>query len=79
MQTLSNQLLIHGLLLWFSPRNPLMDGLSKCGWESPDLQMEKNIECCLKAIIKAAVSMASVSQRNINKNNNKKMQQYSTH
>lgn len=38
MKTLSNQLLIHGLLLWFSPRNPLMDGLSKCGWESPDLQ-----------------------------------------
>lgn len=61
-QTLSNQSLIHGLLLWLSPMNPLTDGLSKCGWESPDLQYgilnKKNIMCHLKQLIKAAVFMA---------------------
>lgn len=71
---LSNQSLIHGLLVWFfSPGNPLTDGLSERARESPDLQygvLYKNMVFCLKLLIKAAETMASISQGITNKNKN---------
>lgn len=77
IQTLSNQSLIHGLLLWFPPGNPLTDGPSKCGWESPDLQYGEEHRALSQADHKSS-RIYGINFK-IEQKLQQKLQQYSTH